>query len=206
MAGTITWDGVFVSICVRFKGRAGLQQNYFLWVSRPGFIRFGDYRFIRFGDYRFHWFIVVVLWWRRDVRYGIFIVVVSSIVRLGFLVIRTIKVYVKIDRFKEGIFVIVKWQFEIVLSILPWSVIFIVGRFVVVRGFVVILIIWYVIILISWFVIVLVRRSLLILVVWFVVAFIRRFIVFLVWRSLSVIRWVIDALVRGFIIVLISLC
>ncbi len=205
VAGTITGGGVFVGICVRFKGRAGLQQNYFLRVGRPRFVRFWDYRFIWFRDYRFHWFIVVVLWWGRDVRFRIFMLVVSTVFRIGFLVIRTIKVYVKIDGFKEIIFVIVKWQFEIVLSVLPWSVIFTIGRFVVIRGFVVILIIRSVIILISWFVIVLVRRSLLILVIWSVIVFIRRFIVFLVWRSVAIIRWVIDVLIRRFIIVLISL-
>jgi hypothetical protein len=205
VAGTITRGGVFVGIGVRLEGRAGLQQNYFLWVGRPGFVRFWDYRFIWFRDYRFHWFIVVVLRWGRDVRFRIFILVVSVVFRFGFLVIRAIKVDVKIDWFKERIFVIVKWQFEFVLSVLPWLVIFTIGRLVVISGFVVILITRSVIILISWFVIVLVRRSLLILVIWIVIAFIRRFIVFLVRRSVAIIRWVIDVLVRRFIIVLISL-
>jgi hypothetical protein len=205
VAGTITRGGVFVGIGVRLEGRAGLQQNYFLWVGRPGFVRFWYYRFIWFRDYRFHWFIVVVLRWGRDVRFRIFILVVSVVFRFGFLVIRAIKVDVKIDWFKERIFVIVKWQFEFVLSVLPWLVIFTIGRLVVISGFVVILITRSVIILISGFVIVLVRRSLLILVIWIVIAFIRRFIVFLVRRSVAIIRWVIDVLVRRFIIVLISL-
>ena len=120
--------------------------------------------------------------------------------------IGTIKVYVEINRFKERIFFIVKWQFEIVLSVLPRPGIFIKGRFVVVRWFV-IFISWFVIIIISWFVIVLVRRSLFMfmLVIWFVAVLIRRFIVIMIWRSVAIMRWIVDVLVRGFIIVLISL-
>ena len=134
--------------------------------------------------------------WTKRLKSYAFYEHVRHHLRIRFLVIGTIKVYVEINRFKERIFFIVKWQFEIVLSVLPRPDIFIKGRFVVVRWFV---------IFISWFVIVLVRRSLFMLVIWFVAVLIRRFIVILIWRSVAIMRWIVDVLVRGFIIVLISL-
>lgn len=103
MAGTIIWRSILVSVRVRFEGQAGLQEYHLLGVGRAWFVRFGDGWFIRLRCSGFHRLIVIVLSrWRRlgDVRF-LFLMLIVSVVAIGFLISSAIKIDVKIDRFKK---------------------------------------------------------------------------------------------------------